>query len=66
MIDEERFAALLWQATALEISRVSGVDPKTIHRLPHRKHSPKLSTVIKLMAAMEKINAERQAVEAIT
>ena len=61
MIDEEALAALLRQATLGQISAASGLDVKTIHRLRHRMNSPKLSTVIKLMAAMERIQAEREA-----
>ena len=57
MLTRQELAELLRSAPVNDISRLSGVAPKTIYRLRHEAHSPTLRTVERLVSAVRMYRA---------
>lgn len=58
MVTREELAERLKTANVEALAREAGVSVKTVYRLRHQANSPSLDTVAKLLAALEKLQAE--------
>ena len=60
MMTRDQLAALLTGVSVAAVSKESQLSTKTIYRLRHKKHSPTLDTVERLVHAVSRVKAKRK------
>lgn len=61
MLTRDELADLLKRVDVADVAREAKVSTKTVYRLRHKANSPTLDTVERIVSAVRKLNALRQA-----
>lgn len=60
MITSDQLAAVLLAMNVKQVAQEAGVATKTVYRLRHKQHSPRLETVQRILDAVERISLHRR------
>lgn len=61
MVTRDELADLLKRVDVNQVAREAKLSTKTVYRLRHKANSPTLDTVERLVSAVRKLNAMREA-----
>lgn len=61
MLTRDELAELLKRVDVVDVAREANVSTKTVYRLRHKANAPTLDTVERIVSAVRKLNALRQA-----
>jgi DNA-binding phage protein len=61
MLTRDELADLLKRVDVVDVAREAKVSTKTVYRLRHKANAPTLDTVERIVSAVRKLNAMRQA-----
>jgi len=61
MLTRDELADLLKRVDVVDVAREANVSTKTVYRLRHKANAPTLDTVERIVSAVRKLNAMRQA-----
>lgn len=60
MVTQQQLADMLREVSVAEVASMAGVSQKTVYRLRHMSHVPRLDVVARLVQAVETIRRSRR------